>query len=120
MPTGYDLLTERANLALGDDMFRLATQAAAWVVAMEVVREAQQPPPPEVASMRTIKRRALASQVIDDPLNATNTTRLALAMASDTTIGQQSTTAQFLAAMRASWDTVARVHPEDAPPPPPP
>lgn len=119
MATGYELLTERAGLALDDPSFRLATQAAAWVVAMEVVREPQQPPAPEAASMRTVKRRALANQVIDDPLSATNTTRLALAVASDMTVTQSSTPAQFFAAMRAAWDTVARVHPEDAPPTPP-
>lgn len=114
---GFDFLTDRAQAALKDPSWRLATQAALWTVAMEVIAE---PPgtvdgtPAAARARRTDKRRSLANRVMDNPTDPGLIDQMALAMAADTSVTASTTTPQFLAAVRAKWDTVARVHAEDA------
>jgi hypothetical protein len=113
----FDVLTDRAQAALKDPGWRLATQSAMQAVAMEIIQEAAgtvDGTPGGARSERTGKRRGLANRIMDDPTSARLTDQMALALAADLTITQATTPAQFLAAVRAKWDTVARVHPEDA------
>lgn len=114
---GFDFLTDRAQTALKDPTWRLATQAALWTVAMEIIAEAPgtvDGTPAGARNRRTDKRRGLANRVMDAPQDPGLTDQMALALAADTSITQATTTPQFLAAVRAKWDTVARVHTEDA------
>lgn len=111
------MLTDRAQAALKDPGWRLATQAAMWTVAMEVIQEAAgtvDGTPAGARSERTSKRRGFANRVMDNPSAPGCIDQMALALAADLTITQATTPPQFLAAVRAKWDTVARVHPEDA------
>lgn len=88
-----------------------------WTVAMEVIAEAPgtvDGTPAGARARRTDKRRALANRIMDSPTASVTTDQMALALAADMTITGNTTPAQFLAAVRAKWDTVARVHQEDA------
>jgi hypothetical protein len=119
---GFDLLTDRAQAALRDPTWRLATQAAMWTIAMEIIAEAAgtvDGTPGGARNRRTDKRRSLANRVMDSPVEDGLTNQFALALAADITITQATTTPAFLAAVRSKWDTVARVHPEDATTPAP-
>lgn len=111
----FEQLTDRASSALTDPTWRLATQGAAFTVAQEIITETPQTTgTPPVMTVRASKRRTLANRVMDAPKDPTLTDQFALAMATNLSIGQTTTTAQFLAAVRTAWDTVARVYPEDA------
>jgi hypothetical protein len=112
----FDVLSERAQTALNDPGMRLAVRGAMWTVAMEIIQETAGhvgTNPDLPVDLETAKRRSLANRVMDDPKSERLTDQFALALAADTSIGNNTTAAQFLAAVRAKWNTVARVHPED-------